>query len=491
MTRLISDYHMTRHSLREIFYIALSTLFIIGSRPALGQESSAQSSGETPPNVLLILADDLGSLDLNCYGAKDLQTPNLDRLARRGVRFTQFYAAAPVCSPSRAALLTGKTNLGAGLPGNVPVPEKDPGMEGGLPSSEVTIAEMLKESGYYTALVGKWHLGHAPDKLPTAQGFDYFFGHQRGCIDNYSHFFYWSGPNRHDLYRNTEEVYRPGSYFPDLMVEEIGNIVARKQSQPFFIYWAINVPHYPYQGTPKWLEYYKNLDSPRREYAAFVSTMDEKIGEVLDKLEQLNKLDNTVIIFQSDHGHSYEERAFGGGGFAGPYRGGKFSMFEGGIRVPAIISYPPMLPEGRESDLPASGMDWFPTIAALTGSVVSDPGIEGMDLLPAISGKGHEHQASTAAITSRELHWQTGSYDDATSPWAVRKGEWKLLGNPVDPTPGWSRKRSGEDFKGKDRLFLVHLPTDSGETHNRADENPEILKELLELHTRWLNRVRR
>src|SRR5690554_1300839 len=170
MTRLISDYHMTRHSLREIFYIAVSTLFIIGSRPALGQESSAQSSGETPPNVLLILADDLGSLDLNCYGAKDLQTPNLDRLARRGVRFTQFYAAAPVCSPSRAALLTGKTNLGAGLPGNVPVPEKDPGMEGGLPSSEVTIAEMLKESGYYTALVGKWHLGHAPDKLPTAQG---------------------------------------------------------------------------------------------------------------------------------------------------------------------------------------------------------------------------------------------------------------------------------------------------------------------------------
>lgn len=448
-------------------------------------------SGQSTPNILLILADDLGSVDLNCYGSADLETPNLDRLARQGVRFTQFYASAPVCSPSRAALLTGKTNLGAGLPGNVPVPERDPEMQGGLPSSEVTIAEMLKGKGYYTALIGKWHLGHAPDKLPNAQGFDYFFGHQRGCIDNYSHFFYWNGPNKHDLYQNGKEIYRPGAYFPDLMVEEINTIIDRKQDQPFFIYWAANVPHYPYQGTPKWLDHYKDLETPRREYAAFVSTLDEKIGEVINKLENDNMLENTVIIFQSDHGHSYEERAFGGGGSSGPYRGGKFSMFEGGIRVPAIISYPGTLPKGKVSNALGSGMDWFPTIAALTGASYDDKKIEGINLLPFISGENKGLARRRDDIALRELHWQTGSYDDNTSSWAVRKGEWKLLGNPRDPSPDWDPGITGENFKGKDRLFLVHLPSDIGETKNRATENPEKLKELLKLHNDWLHKVRK
>lgn len=160
------------------------------------------------PNVIIIMTDDQGSIDMNNYGAKDLQTPNMDRLAREGVKFTQFYAAAPVCSPSRAALLTRKTNLRAGLPNNVPIPEHaEKTGDYGLPTDQVTIAEVLKENGYHTSLVGKWHLGHRSQNLPNAQGFDHFFGHQRGCIDNYSHFFFWDGPNKHDLYRNSEEVY--------------------------------------------------------------------------------------------------------------------------------------------------------------------------------------------------------------------------------------------------------------------------------------------
>ncbi|PPL01287.1 sulfatase-like hydrolase/transferase [Parapedobacter indicus] len=439
---------------------------------------------QTQPNVLLILADDLGTLDLNCYGSGDLATPNLDRLAKRGVRFTQFYAVAPVCSPSRAGLLTGKTNLGAGLPGNVPVPEKDLEMKAGLPSSEITIAEMLKNNGYYTALVGKWHLGHAPDKLPNAQGFDYFFGHQRGCIDNYSHFFFWSGPNRHDLYQNDEEIYRPGKYFPDLMVDEIKETIDRSGNQPFFIYWAANVPHYPYQGTEKWLDHYKDLASPRREYAAFVSSLDERIGWVLDELEKKGELENTIIVFQSDHGHSYEERAFWGGGNSGPYRGGKFSMFEGGIRVPALISYPRTLPSGIVCDAVSSGMDWFPTIAALTGARYQADSVEGISLLPVIADNAEK-------TPERELHWQTGSYDDSKSAWAVRKGDWKLLGNPMDPDPKWDPTATGEDFNGKDRLFLVQLSSDTGERTNRAGDHPEKVKELLGLHQRWLERVRR
>jgi len=227
--------------------------------------SGVNQATNKKPNVIIILTDDQGSIDLNCYGANDLQTPNIDKLAIEGVKFTQFYAASAVCSPSRAALLTGKTNLKAGVPGNIPVPEyqKEKG-KSGMPTEQVTIAEMLNENGYYSALVGKWHLGHTPGQLPNGQGFTHFFGHERGCIDNYSHFFYWQGPNKHDLHRNGEEVYYPGQNFGDLMVDEIKEIINRTEDKPFFIYWAFNAPHYPYQGTVEWLNYYKNLPSPRR-----------------------------------------------------------------------------------------------------------------------------------------------------------------------------------------------------------------------------------
>jgi arylsulfatase A-like enzyme len=219
-----------------------------------------QAQQKDRPNVIIILTDDQGSIDTNTYGSTDLYTPNMDRLAKEGTRFTQFYAAAPVCSPSRAALLSGKTNLRAGLEGNVPVPEyADIDKKYGMPTEQVTMAEMLKDNGYYTALIGKWHLGHRKENLPNAQGFDYFFGHQRGCIDNYSHTFYWDGPNKHDLYRNNEEVYYPGEHFSDLMVEEVKQIINNKKEDPFFIYWAFNAPHYPYQGTPKWMDYYKEI----------------------------------------------------------------------------------------------------------------------------------------------------------------------------------------------------------------------------------------
>jgi arylsulfatase A-like enzyme len=166
--------------------------------------------------VLFILTDDQGSIDLNCYGATDLTTPNLDALAKSGTRFTQFYVAAPVCSPSRASLLTGLNPHAAGLPGNASSRKSTSGM----PSDRITIAEALKKEGYTTAHIGKWHLGFSPETMPNAQGFDYSFGHMGGCIDNYSHFFYWDGPNRHDLFKNGVEVWHDGQYFPDLMLKE-------------------------------------------------------------------------------------------------------------------------------------------------------------------------------------------------------------------------------------------------------------------------------
>lgn len=427
------------------------------------------------PNVIIIMTDDQGSIDLNNYGAKDLQTPNIDRLAREGVKFTQFYAAAPVCSPSRAALLTGKTNLRAGVPNNVPIPESaKPGFYG-LPTDQVTIAEMLKENGYHTSLIGKWHLGHRPQNLPNAQGFDYFFGHQRGCIDNYSHFFFWDGPNKHDLYRNSDEIYIPGEHFTDLMVEEVKSEIDRNTDKPFFIYWAFNSPHYPYQGSPEWLEKYKDLPTPRKEYAAFVSSTDEAIGEVLDHLDEKEITENTIVIFLSDHGHSKEERAFWGGGNAGPFRGSKFSLFEGGIRVPAIIRYPKEIPAGKVRGQLAMQMDLFPTIAELTGSKIPE-NIDGKSLIPIIND-GNKNTLHDV------VHWQVGTYRSNDSQWAIRKGSWKLIGNVNEPMGKGKTPELPE-------LFLVNLDEDIAEEKNAAKKHSDKVKELLKLHKTWLKEVR-
>jgi len=285
------------------------------------------------PNVIVIYSDDQGSLDLNCYGSNDLHTPNLDRLADEGIRFTQMYSPSAICSASRAGLLTGRFPARAGVPGNVSSTKGVPGM----PSNEITLAELLKSQGYATGHVGKWHLGYTPNTMPNGQGFDSSFGHMGGCIDNYSHFFYWQGPNRHDLWRNGTEIHRDGEFFLDMMVNEGQQFIKTNRDKPFFLYWAINAPHYPMQGTAKWRERYKDLPSPRRQYAAFTSTVDEKVGELIGTLEQMGLRKNTLVIFQSDHGHSTEERAFWGGGNAGPYRGAKGCLFEGGIRIEEAV----------------------------------------------------------------------------------------------------------------------------------------------------------
>jgi len=187
------------------------------------------------PNVIIIYTDDQGSVDAGIYGATDLETPNIDALAKRGVRFTQFY-----------------------VPGNVSSRKGS----GGMPPEQITIAEMMKEAGYATAHIGKWHLGYTPETMPNAQGFDHSFGHMGGCIDNYSHFFYWAGPNQDDLYRNGKEIYMDGQFSPDLMVEEASAFMENHKNEPFFIYYAMNNPHYPYQGDPEWLEKYTKAGVP-------------------------------------------------------------------------------------------------------------------------------------------------------------------------------------------------------------------------------------
>ncbi|MEM7147016.1 MAG: sulfatase-like hydrolase/transferase [Verrucomicrobiota bacterium] len=436
---------------------------------SLGFFSSLSSRAADRPNVILIYSDDQGSIDLGCYGSKDLQTPHLDRLAEKGLRFTRMYSPSAICSASRAGLLTGRMPVRAGVPGNVPSLKGKKGM----PTSEVTIAEMMREAGYATGHVGKWHLGYTPETMPNGQGFQTSYGHMGGCIDNYSHFFYWNGPNRHDLWRNGTEIWEDGEFFGDLMVREANAFIEANKAKTFFLYWAINFPHYPLQGTAKWREVYKNLEEPRGMYNAFVSTMDEMIGEIIAKVDALGIRENTLIIFQSDHGHSTEERTFWSGGNPGPYRGAKGCLFEGGLRVPSIVSHPGKLPENEVRDQLAVGVDWFPTLAEWCDLSLPGKKLDGKSLVPIL-------KSASATTPHKEVYWQLGG--GKQPQWVVQKEGWKLLGNPRDTN------RRPSDLK--EERILVNLTNDIGETKNLAEQHPEKVTELEKVRTAFLDSLK-
>lgn len=458
-------------------------LVLDSSQAAQSSANSTFASSETPtterPNVIFILSDDQGTMDLGACGLKDVVTPTLDQLAADGIRFTQFYAASSICSPSRAALLTGRYPWRCGVPGNV-----SPGGPG-LPVAETTMAEVFKSAGYATAIIGKWHLGTTPPEGPLKQGFDQFFGHKQGCIDNWSHFFYWNGPNRHDLWRNDEVYYEDGHHFGDMIVREAKNFLrgsvgsgfddgagsgASETKQPFFLYLPFNTPHYPLQAKEKWRQHYATkayaeLEQRRRDYLALLATMDEQVGQILAEVDRLGLRDNTIVVFQSDHGHSTEQRAFYGGGSAGPYRGSKFSLFEGGIRVPAVIRWPGHLDAGQTRDQVAHATDWFPTLCALANIPLS-PGLklDGRSLQPIL----HDPKSPTR---HEILHWVV------SDQWAVRRGNHKLIVNPRDT----DRTNLGA-VDEKNKFFLVDLLNDVGEQKNLRPLEPELMKALRALH---------
>lgn len=448
--------------------VLISGLYLL---PRTGRaETTIPTKESRPPNVIVFYTDDQGSLDANCYGSQDLITPTIDKLASKGVKFTQMYSPSAICSSSRAGLMTGKFPARAGVPSNV---SGNAGTEG-MPHDQVTIADMLHDSGYKTAHIGKWHLGHLPETKPNGQGFDYSFGHMQGCIDNYSHFFYWAGPNRHDLWLNGQEIWRDGEHFGDMMREHCQGFISENRDQPFFVYMAINWPHYPMQGSKKWRDTYadKIADPQRRRYAELLSTADELMGDILSHLDTLGLTDDTIVIFQSDHGHSVEERAFGGGGNAGPYRGCKGNLFEGGLRVPSVISWPGHIPQGKTCDQMAFGCDWLPTLADFTGSPTPE-GVDGKSIRRMI-------ESDNEASPHEHLYWLLGNGPGAQ--WAVRQGDWKLLGNPRDP-------RNPDSLKDTDKLFLANLRDDISESKNVASKYPEQVAQLKAIHEKYLSEV--
>ena len=442
------------------------TLFAVLALVLVG----CQSTPPRQPNVLIILTDDQGTLDVNCYGASDLYTPNMDRLAREGARFTQAYAHT-VCCPTRAALLTGRYPQRGGVSQWTQNNMKGrPGVNMAL--NEITLAEVLRENGYRTALFGKWHLGAAETHGPTRQGFETFFGHRGGFIDNYNHHFL-HGSGFHDLYEGTTEVFRKGEYFPDLMMKRTLEYIETHKDEPFFVYYAMNVPHYPEQADPKFDERYKDMPMPRRSYAKMVSTTDDRIGQVLDKLDELGLADDTIVVFMSDNGHSAEDNngiavdnhasglpkghyylAHGGGGYTGKWRGHKNTFYEGGLRVPMMIRYPRKIDRGLVLDQIVTVMDVMPTVLDLCRlKTPIDMQFDGVPITPIVThGTPSRHDV---------LYWGW------RSGWAVREGDWKLIG------------------RGDQPLELVNLTDDAPEQTNFLTNQPGIVQRLHAKHQDW------
>lgn len=449
----------------------------------LGVSSLAVCQEKQRPNVVIFYTDDHGTLDAGCYGSSDLQTPNIDALAAEGVRFTQAYAHT-VCCPSRAALVTGRhpqrSNVNSWTQGRT----WDATKGRNLALDEKTIAESLREAGYATAIFGKWHIGAHPDHGPKKQGFDEFFGFRSGFIDNYHHFG-GHGFGAHDLFNGTTEVFHRGVYFPDLICDRALGFIERSRHQPFFLYFPFNLPHYPEQAVGAYSDAYEDLEEPRRSYARVVSTCDHYLGRIRTALERFGLTDNTILLFTADNGHSEEDyqikvdghlagmargRNYGanaGGGNTGKWIGAKGSFLEGGIRVPAILSYPAGLPKGEVRDQAVTIMDWYPTILDLCK--VDYPKrleFDGRSVLPII-------EEEAAPGQHQQLHWQW------QSGWTVRDGDWKLISNGV---LGLGRPKL-------DKLTLVNLADESPEAKNYLKEKPEIVKKLQGLHDAWAEDV--
>ncbi|MGH6689881.1 MAG: sulfatase [Longimicrobiales bacterium] len=428
---------------------------------ALTWLSARNAEGQVrPPNIVVIVADDMGYADIGVHGSRDIPTPNIDALAKNGIRFTDAYVSGPYCSPTRAGLLTGRYpqrfghefNLGGG-------PERDIG----LPLAETTLADRLKAAGYRTALFGKWHLGASPRFHPMERGFDEFFGFLLGA-HSYTGIGVEGNPILEGRTRVTEMT-----YLTDVLGDRAVDFVRRHASQPFFLYLAFNAVHTPMHATDKYLARFANIaDTQRRAYAAMLSAMDDGIGKTLAALREHNIEGNTLIFFFSDNGGPTMATTTVNGSSNAPLRGSKRQTWEGGIRVPFIIQWKGHLPAGTTYSQPIIQLDVLPTALAAAGvEMQSGWKLDGVNLLPFLSGRASSspHEA---------LYWRLGG------TMAVRKGQWKLVKTSDGPLQADHTVLS--DLSAAE---LYNLTDDIGETRNLAAAQPGKVKELIEAWQRW------
>ncbi len=419
---------------------ALTSLLLLFFLASVSQAQAARR-----PNVIFILVDDMGYADLSSFGSKDIRTPNIDRLAKEGVKLTQAYSNGPVCTPTRAAFITGRYQQRAGLEWALTPDMKD----AGLPGEEGSIARMLKNNGYATALMGKWHLGSKPEFLPARHGFDEFFGIIGGNADMYSH---RNSPGENVLYEG-EKTTEVTGYLTEHLERRSVDFIKRQKDKPFFLYLAFNAVHWPFQrpnrpDTVRTRETW--FDGTRADYIEMMHSVDRAVGQVMNTLDQQGLAKDTLVIFTSDNGGERLSEM-------GPYFNTKGTLWEGGIHVPGLVRWPAALPKGKVSNQVAVTMDWTATILAAAG-VKPDRQLDGINLLPMLQGKQPEQE--------RTLCWRIDRAGFRQQ--AIRSGKWKLVTQPTSV----------------DQL-LFDLDRDPGERRNLFYEHPDKAKALRAKLAEW------
>jgi arylsulfatase A-like enzyme len=404
------------------------------------------------PNVIVIITDDLGWRDVSYNGSQDISTPAIDNLAEYGVVFNSGYVTHPYCSPSRAGLITGRYQQRFGHEYNVPYEPNDKEM--GTPLNETFLPELLKENGYKTIAIGKWHLGDHECFWPINRGFENWFGFTGGGYN------YYGIINPNSEYADQNNIYRNGeavdpseiTYLTDDFTREAVSFIEENKDQPFFMYLAYNAPHAPDQAPKKYLAQTRHIEyGDRSVYAAMVQAMDEGIAKVISTLKKHNLYGETLIIFLSDNGGCLP------GADNLPYRGHKGMLFEGGIRVPFLMSWPNKI-NPRTVEEPIISLDIFPTVCAATNTEIpSNLMLDGKNLLPFVQGE-------TNSAQHEAFYWRVAG----GAEYAVRKGEYKIYKSEY-----------------KDKTFLFNLSEDQNEKHDISEKNPAKLKELMEMYEKW------
>jgi arylsulfatase A-like enzyme len=421
--------------------------------PCLGAVANAvAASADGRPNILFILADDLGYADLSVYGQHDFSTPNLDRLASQGLRFKQAYANSAVCSATRFGLITGRYQYR--LRGGLEEPIAGASDTVGLPPDHPTLPSLLKKAGYKTALFGKWHLGYLPKFSPLKSGYDEFFGNYGGAVDYFTHKGRVGADVREDLFEGETPVHEAG-YYTDVLAAHASRYLERqKADEPFFLSLHFTAPHWPWEGPHdeavsreiKSLFHYDG--GSLAKYAEIVVALDEAVGRVLKTLGDKGLAENTIVIFTSDNGGERFSHNW-------PFSGQKTELLEGGIRVPALLRWPGKIAAGRTTEQVSITMDWLPTLLAAAGGA-PDPAYpsDGLNLLPILLG--------TQAVAERTLFWRYKAHSQR----AARSGDWKYL-------------------KIQENEFLFNVVQDTRERANLTERHPEAFSKLKTLWESW------
>lgn len=465
-------------------------------------QSQPQTDSTPLPNIIVILADDLGLMDVSRYGGKNVQTKNIDAIGANGVTFQEGYISSPICAPSRAGLITGRYQQRFGFEINIherypknrieyfvyanllntgdwkvaqhddwAIPTFEAMHQQGLPPTEFTLPELLKTKGYHTAAIGKWHMGYNKTAIPINRGFDYHYGfyeafslyapeNQSGIVNqklkDFSDPHIWGkGRTGNCAIRKNDSIVEESTYLTTKIAQETNEWISQHKDHPFFVYVPFSAPHTPFQATQKYYDLYAHIDNPeKRIYYAMIHALDDAVGSIMNHLKTLNLEENTLVVFLSDNGGA----TYTGAADNSPFKGGKFTNFEGGIRVPFMMQWKGKIPNGMEYKQPISSLDIFATATALAKvQLPQDRAFDGVNLIPYLLDSTYQN-----AAPHPNLYWRSEYHK------AVRQGPWKMI---------------QDDLANQTVLYNMHQ--DKSEQHNLASKHPEVVQKLEQAFQTW------